>query len=338
MNAAVSDARAAAELIEQPEEPVPDAAAALQAIRARGVGPVATAPSSGVLRGIRFRRRTWRPILGSALVAVMGLGLMGTGVAGNLIKIFESETVVAVPVDPRTLNSLPDLSDYGTVDIIQMPEMTEAANLQDAAERTGLAVLSAELPSGVEGAELVTVVTEGRAAFTFDSGRAAAGPPELDGATLYVDAGPAVVQTFGGSPPGTTGVGPDRIPADRGDLEGLLSDLPELMIVHMKAPVLSSSGPSVSDFRAALLELPNLSEQLKEQIRGIGDPASTLPLPIPVDLASSREVEIGGVTGLVVGDNTGFGSAVVWQSGGVVRAVGGLLTEDEALATARSMG
>ncbi|HEX2053413.1 MAG TPA: hypothetical protein VHJ78_06785, partial [Actinomycetota bacterium] len=152
--------------------------------------------------------------------------------------------------------------------------------------------------------------------------------------TLTLNAGPVVIQTFGGPADPQQAA---RSAAPGGDVAELLAALPDLMIVQMKAPVLSSDGPSVEDYRDALLELPGLSETLKAQIRAIGDPSATLPLPVPIDLATSREVEINGVTGLLVGDNTGVGSGVVWQSGGIVRAVGGTMRQDEVLALARSM-
>jgi hypothetical protein len=117
----------------------------------------------------------------------------------------------------------------------------------------------------------------------------------------------------------------------------LLPQLPKLLIVQMKAPSVSSDGPSVSDYEQALLDLPGLPEDLKAGIRAIGDPSSTLPVPVPTSLAVSHPVEINGADGLAIGDNTGIGSGVVWQSDGMVHAVGGTLRESQVLEIARSM-
>ncbi|HEX2179143.1 MAG TPA: hypothetical protein VHL54_06450 [Actinomycetota bacterium] len=342
----VADAGRAAQLVEGTGKISVDLQAALEALRAKGVGPLSASTKAPARRlGVLRSGRALRPLLGVALVAVMGLTLVGTGVAGNLIKIFEPDQVVAVPVDLETLNSLPDLTRYGNLALTQEPEAATAASLAEAAERTGLDLLApANPPTGV-GAERIRVLTTGTASFTFDAAKATsesgeplpALPAAIDGSSLFLQAGPAVIQVFGGAIPGegdpaVTGDAPSE-----GDLTGLLSSLPDLMIVQMKAPVLSSNGPSVADYRDALLALPNLSPTLKAQIEGIGDPSSTLPLPIPVDFASSEEVDVNGVTGLVVGDNTGVGSGVVWQSGGMVRAVGGTMTQDQVLQVARSM-
>ena len=347
--AVVADAGKAAMLMEGAGKVPADPEAALDTLRKRGLSPLAAPASS---RSIRFGpRRTLRPVLGVAMVGLMGMLLVGTGVAGNLIKIFEPDKVVGVPVDMQTLNSLPDLSNYGTVAIVQEPEDAPAATLAEAAERTGVKLLvPSNLPAGL-GTERIHTMSTGRASFTFDASKAnkaAIGddftlPPSLDGSSLFLEAGPVAVQIFGG---------PEDVAADKAaieqaakaaaapekaDMAGLLSSLPDLIIVQMKSPVLSSNGPSVADFRDALLTLPNLSPALKAQIEAIGDPSTTLPLPIPIDLATSEEVDVNGVTGLAVGDNTGFGSGVVWQSGGVVRAVAGPLTQDEVLEIARSM-
>lgn len=344
--AVVTDAGKAAVLMEGAGKVSADPEAALNTLRKRGLSPLA-APSSS--SSIRFgSRRILRPALGAAMVGLMGMLLVGTGVAGNLIKIFEPDRVVGVPVDMETLNSLPDLRNYGTIAIVQEPEDAPADTLAEAAERTGIKLLAPSgLPAGL-GTERIHTMSTGRASFTFDAAKAnkaARGddftlPPSLDGSSLFLEAGPVAVQIFGGPEDvaaDKAAIGRAAKAPEKADLAGMLSSLPDLIIVQMKSPVLSSNGPSVADFRDALLTLPNLSPALKAQIEAIGDPSTTLPLPIPISIATSEEVDVNGVTGLAVGDNTGFGSGVVWQSGGVVRAVAGPLTQDEVLEIARSM-
>ncbi len=347
----VGDAGRAALLMEGDGRPGVDPAPALDALRARGLSRLS--PSSAPawrVAGFRSRRVT-RPALGLVLVGLMGLMLVGTGVAGNLIKIFEPERVVAVPVDLQTLNSLPDLSRYGTIAVVQDPVPAQAATLDEAAQRTGLKLLAPSTAPAVGAPERIDTMSSGTVSFTFDAAKASAAsaedlpplPENLDGSSLFVQAGPAVIQTFGGSADlmhnraALEQAAQAAAAPEQADLAGLLSSLPELMIVQMKSPVVSSDGPSVEDYRDALLGMPNLSPALKAQIEAIGDPSSTLPVPVPVDMATSREVDINGVTGVLVGDNTGVGSGVVWQSGGVVRAVAGTMAEDEVLAIARSM-
>lgn len=350
--AIVGDAGKVAVLMEAAGKVSANPEPALESLRSRGLSPLAASSNAPAWRWSGLRSRgALRPAIGLALVSLMGLMLVGTGVAGNLIKIFEPDKVVGVPVDLETLNSLPDLQNYGTVAIVQEPEDATASSLAEAGQRTGLKLLvPANLPAGL-GAERFHTMGTGRASFTFDAAKAKAAakgddftlPPSLDGSSLFLEAGPVAVQIFGGPADATE----DRAALEQGakaaaapeqaDIASMLDRLPDLMIVQMKTPVLSSNGPSVADFRDALMTLPNLSPALKAQIEAIGDPSSTLPLPIPVDMATSEEVDVNGVTGLAIGDNTGFGSGVVWQSGGVVRAVAGPLTQDEVLEIARSM-
>jgi len=80
-----------------------------------------------------------------------------------------------------------------------------------------------------------------------------------------------------------------------------------------------------------------VSPALAAQIRAIGDPASTLPVPIPVGVAQAKNVSVHGTTGLFVGDSTGLGSGVIWVQNGLVYVVGGTLTESEVLAVANSL-
>lgn len=348
----VGNAERVAVLMEGSGKVTADHVAALGILRTRGLSPLAASSRAPLFNWRRLRNRgTLRPAAGVALVGLMGLMLVGTGVAGNLVKIFEPDKLVAVPVDAQSLSSLPDLRNYGTIALVQEPQVAAAATLAEASERTGLRLLTpAKLPAGL-GAERIQTATSGRVSFTFDPAKAAAAakedklvlPASLNGSSLFLEAGPITIQTFGGP---SDAVG-DRAALekaakaaaapDQADLAGLLSSLPDLMIVQMKAPVLSSNGPSVTQYRDALLSLPNLSPALKAQIAAIGDPSTTLPLPIPIDMASSEKVDINGVTGLAIGDNTGVGSGVVWQSGGVVRAVAGPLAQDKVLAIARSM-
>ena len=337
--AIASTAERAAMVMERRSSPTVDPVPALQGLRKQGLGALSPAPAASVWKPAGLRsKRLLKPVITVALVSLTGLALVGTGVAANLVKIFEPEQVVAVPVDLQTLNTLPDLTRYGTFTFGQKPIEQEAASLQEAAQRTGLRLLTSSQMPEVTGPERITTLTRGSVSFTFDAAKAGAGagdlPDDIDGSTLTLDAGPAVIHTFGAAARPQEASGP----ADRkGDLADMLSALPNLMIVQMKAPIVSSDGPSVEDYREALLELPDLSESLKAQIRAIGDPSATLPVPVPINVATSREVDIDGITGLLVGDNTGVGSGVVWQSGGMVRAVGGTLPQDEVLAIARSM-
>ena len=72
-------------------------------------------------------------------------------------------------------------------------------------------------------------------------------------------------------------------------------------------------------------------------IRSIGDPTTTLPIPVPIEYATSSKVTVQGVQGVALGDNTGLGSGVIWIKDGNVFAVAGPLKQSDVLDVARNL-
>jgi hypothetical protein len=118
---------------------------------------------------------------------------------------------------------------------------------------------------------------------------------------------------------------------------GPTDGIPTLAIGATKAPVVTSTGVTVQQLENYVLSLPGVSPQLAAEIKAIGDPTSTLPLPIPLDLAHAQNVTVQGVHGVAVGDNTGMGSVVIWEKDGIIHGVGGTLTQDQVMAIAESL-
>lgn len=283
------------------------------------------------------RRRWAQGLAAAATVAVLFAGLSVTGVADSFFTIFQPKQVAPVTITRGDLSGLPDLSGYGTLTITTQPAYRQAATLDVARAETGLVPLrAATLPAGVTGDARVYTVTRGDATFRFDEAKLAASaarvsrtPPPLPGgiaaSTLAISGGPAIVQSYGGSF--------DPAAASRGGA----AQVPALLIAQSKAPAVRSDGATLDELRAYLLAQPGLSPQLAAQVRAIGDPAQTLLIPIPLDLASGKSVTVRGVRGVFVGDSTGLGSAVVWVADGIVHVVAGSLGERDLLAVADSL-
>jgi hypothetical protein len=286
------------------------------------------------------RRQRW--VYGGAVTAVVaGLTatLTATGAAQGALSVFQPKSVTTVAVAPSDLRGLPDLSAYGTMSWTSTPRLRAVADKAAAATDSGLAVpVVSSLPAGVPSDPSYFVLDRSTGSFTFraDQARSAATqngsslpamPPGLDGSIISVDLGPGVAVVYGGSLPGT----------GRGR-EGRTSQLPSLVVGEVRAPSVTSSGASLQQIEDYLLSLPGISQTLAAEIRAIGDPASTLPIPIPVDRFHGHSVRIGGVDGVAVGDNTGVGSVVIWQQRGIIYAVGGMLTENQVLAIAGALG
>jgi hypothetical protein len=262
----------------------------------------------------------------AAAVVIVATTLAMTGVADSILQIFEAKQFAAVTVTTTDLETLSQLSQFGTLTWSAQPNPRQVASLAAATAETGLPSFSVSVPASVAATAQYGVVPRTTATFVFDSalGRASAAaigrtappmPAKLDGSSLIFTGGPAIMVTYGSeSQPG-----------------GMV------VVGVAKAPTVGSDGATVAELQAYLLSQPTVSPALAAQIRAIGDPATTLPIPIPVGQAAAKNVTVRGVTGLFIGDSTGLGSGVLWQQNGLVYVVGGTLTEAETLAVANSL-
>jgi hypothetical protein len=277
-------------------------------------------------------RRRW--LFGAVAVPVVVAGLVVSANAAGWLMVFSPTQVAPITLTAGELNGLPNLSQYGRTTSTNLQPRRVAGPAQ-AATASGLTVLQpSSLPADVPAAVRWEVVAQGTATFTLDATTAAAAaaragrtapeiPASLDGTTVTVNAGPAVFAVYGEIPQGTGG-------AD-------LSTPPTLVIAEASRPTASTNGASLQQLEDFLVAQPGVSPQLAAEIRAIGAPASTLPIPVISGAMSSQTVSIDGVQGVLLGDSTGLGSALVWERNSVVYAVGGLLPQSEVLDIARSL-
>ena len=262
----------------------------------------------------------------AAGIVVVATTLAMTGVADSILQIFEAKQFAPVTVTATDLQTLGQLSQFGKLTWSAQPNPHQVASLAAATVETGLPAISVTVPASVTATAQYGVVPRTTATFVFDAALARASaaaigrtappmPAKLDGSTLVLTGGPALLVTYGSENQGTGA----------------------LVAGVAKAPTVGSDGASVAEIQAYLLSQPSVSPALAAQIRAMGDPASTLPVPIPVGQAAAKSVSVHGVTGLFIGDSTGLGSAVLWQQNGFVYIVGGTLTEAETLAAANSL-
>ncbi len=272
------------------------------------------------------RRR--RSVLRSPLVAVLGVALLlagaGIAAAADWLPIFRTQQIEPVTITQADMVALPDLSAYGEVEVEESPDVRQVADAAAAQAATGLPVPSVtDLPAGVSGVPVIQVGGQASVVFTFSAAKAAqaAGsatlpppPPGLDGARFRLVAGPGLVETWS---------------ADSG--------LPGLLVARAVAPVGYSTGVPFEQARDYLLTLPGLPQDLVTQLQAFSGDGTTLPLPLPADMVSASESEVGGVPAQVLTARDGTMTAVIWVQDGIVTAVGGSLSADEALSVARGL-
>ena len=305
-------------------------------IQSEGIAPVMPVTRR------RVTSRWLQGLAAAAGVVIVASALTLSGVAESVLKIFEPKSIVAVPLTQGDLNYLGQacaglnlqecLGAYGKFEWTAPPQPKEVSSRSQASAQAGFTVLApTSLPSSVTGDPRYGVINRSSATFTFsaDSTQQTAArqnrtappmPANIDGSKLFITGGPAAVQIWG-TPSSTAGADP----------------MPTLIVGQAKAPTVSSDRVTVDELRSYLLSQPGISPQLAAAIRAIGDPSSTLPVPVPAELAVSHPVTVQGVQGLFVGDNTGIAGAVIWQKDGMMFEVIGSFTESQALAIANSM-
>jgi hypothetical protein len=262
----------------------------------------------------------------AALSAVLLLTGAGVAAANDWLPIFQTERVDPVEVTATDLVQVPDLSGYGDLEVTKEPATEEVADAATARERTGLDVPEvSDLPEGVSGEPAYQVADVANATFTFSAEKAARAaaaegevlpppPAGLDGSQVRIEVGPGVAALW--SQP--TGV-------------------PTLVVAHVVAPKVYSSGVPFEAVRDYLLALPGLPEDLADQLRDLSSDGSTLPLPVPAELVTSSTADVDGTEATVLTSRDGVFAAVVWVEDGVITGVAGSSSADELLSVARGL-
>jgi len=323
------DALAISSLMTAPELKV-DVASAFNRVR--------SAPAAQPRFGFRLPvvRPGSRPLVLAFATAVAAIAVLVTAIAQDS-NTFTPQTLTPVPVTMADMESLSQLSAYGTITWTKQPQPQIVTSAAEATSISGLpAPKVATLPAGVSSTVTYAAMGQATAVFTFSSAKAAAAaaqtgktlpalPAGMEGAQLTVTVGPAVAEIYGNI----------SKPAAGADITQ--AALPQLIVGETSAPVATSSQVTVAQFEKYLLAQPGISPELKAAINAIGDPSTTLPIPIPVQFATSSKVTIQGVQGLALGDNTGVGAGVIWINHGVVYGVVGTIKRDDAVNVANQL-
>ena len=298
---------------------------------------VRTAPAARPRFGFRLpvMRPGSRPVVLAFATAVAAIALLVTAIAQDS-NTFTPQTLTPVPVTMADMQALSQLSAYGAITWTKQPQPQIVTSADQAQTISGLPVLKvATLPTGVSSTVTYAAMGQATAVFTFSSAKAAAAaaqagktlpalPAGIDGAQLTVTVGPALAEIYG-----NMNAAAASDPTQAG--------MPQLIVGETSAPVATSSQVTVVQFENYLLSQPGISAELKAAIKAIGDPSTTLPIPIPVQFATSSTVTIQGVQGLALGDNTGVGAGVIWIKNGVVYGVVGTIKRDDAVNVANQL-
>ena len=212
------EAGAAAELLAVPDFQ-PDSRAALDLVKAR-TGAPAPAPRRALAQWSWSFPRYARPL--ALVAAVVVIGGLAIGASPSVLTVFKPDQGVKTVIVQKPANldvaGLPDLSSYGTVNVVTKGTTQAVLSADEAKQLSGLTPPAA--PAAYAGQNVTyTVVGKSVVTFTFDAAKATAAaqaagkpapvfPPGIDGTTLTVTAGPRVsVSVVPSMPGGKTGAG-----------------------------------------------------------------------------------------------------------------------------------
>lgn len=294
-------------------------------------------PSFGRRPSLGWRKPAIAALAAGALITV----LSASSLASTLVSLLEPQQVQAVPLTQQDLSSLAPLAGYGDVSWQTQPKTAAAGSADEAATASNLPKLNPTwLPSDVSGKPATyQTVSAGQASFTFSAAKAQAAaakagqaapqfPAGADGSQLMVQSGAGQMVIYGDTSKLKDAQGksdPSKALANVGTI---------LAIGEMKAPAVYSNGMTLAQLKQVLLSQPGLTPAAKTMIEGLGTAnATTLPIPFPVDKASSTAVTVhtakGDVSGTMFGDNTGLGAGVIWIQDGIVHGVAGTVSQTD---------
>lgn len=328
------DAEYAAQLLSAPRR-VPDADLAWAKLRSAP----RSAPEQRTNRRSRPAPVGWRAprfprvsLRAGLAIGAVGVVVAGTAAAATLTTIFAPTHVAPVSLtqsDVRAIATFMGLGDnqalggfatpdgstairFGTISWSSRAVHPASSPAQASVEAGFPLSLPAHLPRGVGRVQQLAVQPRVRAAVRFDS---SAGT--LAGSSVVVDAGPAVIASYGAS-------------EDTG--------MPTMVVATMPRPTALSSGASLSQIEAFLLSRPGIPTELADEIRLLGDLRTTLPVPVPQG-AAVRSVQVAGWPGILLADSSNSAAGVIWEDGhGMLHLVAGVLDSQDVLNVAKQLG
>ncbi|HYZ15033.1 MAG TPA: hypothetical protein VE591_01480 [Candidatus Acidoferrum sp.] len=277
---------------------------------------------------------TTRRILPLILAAAVAVPYAAQGDPLSIFRPTQVRAISITPADERALRALPPLEAFGTLRGTRSPALDEVASASEAAQSAGFALrLPAHVPGGLGSAVHYEVTQPARTSFRFSRAKAAGWakdnkvslvppPAGLDGTTYTATLAPVAIVTYG-TPPRR-----HRGSRSRGSF---------LAVVQAPVPTVRSTGASLQTLAGWFTEQPGIPAQLAAQVKAIGDPTQTLPIPVRFDKQTATAVQVDGVQGLAIGDETGIGSAIVWTKHGKLYAVGGTFAQSTVLALANGL-
>ncbi len=250
------------------------------------------------------------------MIAFFGLTSSGQALASDFLGLFRVQKFAPISISPEALANLENMDFEGMVpgELVWDEEATEPQQVASLDEAIALApnafVFAPDLGEPTD----VAVGSAGSGTLTVDLAAARAIlniagvdgnllPDDLDGSDISVATEPGIFMHW-----------------DEGNTT----------VVQMPSPSVSYPGNfDPQPIGQALLQFLGMSEEEAVRLSNSIDWTSTLILPIPSEFASFQEVTIQGNPGIVITDNEGGESSLIFESGGNLIMMQGNWSADE---------
>jgi hypothetical protein len=260
-------------------------------------------------RTFTHRRTSMLAAAGALLLATLFVTPQGQAFASSLLNLFKGTSIQGVSTDVSHLknfySTFEELEKLGSVQGSAPSTLNSVASISAAQNLTHFSLAQpATFPNGVNHTpSQVRAVGASEVVITFDKAKADAYfksigkgntlPSNFDKAQLIIDFPAVSLLEYNGS-------------------AHLFVGQAGQLVVN----VAGGSNLTVDEVRNYLLTLPTLSPDTANVLKGISNWQNTIPLGIPTDKARWSNTSVGGSlsgSGVLLNDNSGIGSAVVWQ-------------------------
>jgi hypothetical protein len=270
-------------------------------------------------RPFAHRRATLLGLAGALMLCTFLALPQGQAFAASLLLFFRGTTVKAVPTDMAHIKNayatLYELDQIGTRQGTVPTGLNRVASVAQAASVSKLMTLAEPnpIPAGlnktpnaqaIAPSHVVLTLKKAKADAYFQAdGSALRMPAKFNNAQLIVDFPGVALLEYGGTNAGKLFVG------QAGQL-----------VVNI-----SGNNITIDEMRNFLLSMPGLSADTVTALKNITNWTTTIPLAVPTDKAGWSNTSVGGSfagQGVILNDNTGIGSALLWQTANGTRSIG----------------
>jgi hypothetical protein len=270
-------------------------------------------------RPFAHRRATLVAVAGALVLATFLALPQGQAFAASLLQFFRGQTLKPVATDmahiQNAYQTIENLENIGTLQGTVPRGLDPMGSVAQAASVSGLTLAQPNsLPAGINTTPRAQAVAPQRVILTLNKAKADAYfqsqgsslrmQTKFNGAQIIVDFPGVALLEYGG----TNGSG-----------KVFLGQAGQMNVQ------LSVTNITVDEMKAFLLSMPGLSPDNVAALNNITNWQTSIPLAIPTDRAGWQTTSVGGSfagSGVILNDNTGIGSALLWQTNAGTRSLG----------------